>query len=483
MPASRPLPLAALALLLASACAFAAPDTTATYRVRMTEGGGRFSVAATLPLAGREIRMDDTRPAGIPELDSLGWPGLVSGLRVTDREGRVLAVERRGARGWTLARPETTTVTLAYDVDLGPLARLDWPAPREAAWRDPAHLVLVGRALFAFTPASRDCRVAFELPQGWRASTAWRADGAAEFVAASPPELVENLLVLANEPPDEVTAGGFRLHVTSLGAWAADRDATRRLLAHAVRHHVAAMGFRGRADYVVVLLPQRERGGESYRHSFALNLEEPPGPGRRAAMGNLVAHEIFHLWNGWALAGADYASTQWFQEGFTEYVANVTTASAPGCDEDWLRGKLAGHVRDARRLAGAPEAMGTHKGPPLYAAGALVAFAWDVRIREATRGRRDLADFFRELLRRTDGGARAYAWPDLRAALEAVAPGDWQREYESYVHGAGPLPVDAALAATGLRRVAAGDAEVRIEADPAATAEAERRWRRIVRGR
>jgi predicted metalloprotease with PDZ domain len=427
--------------------------------------------------------MDDTRPAGVPELDSLGWPGLVSGLRVTDRAGRALAVARRGARGWMLERPETTTVTVEYDVDLGPLARLDWPAPREAAWRDSAHVVLVGRALFAFTAASRACRVAFELPARWRASTAWRATGPATFVAASAPELVENLLVLASEPPDEVTAGGFRLHVTSLGAWAADRDETRRLLAHAVRHHVAAMGFRGNADYVVVLLPQRERGGESYRHSFALNLEDPPGPASRTEMGNLVAHEIFHLWNGWALQGADYASTQWFQEGFTEYVANVTMASAPGFGEDWLRDRLAAHVRNARRLTGAPEAMGTHKGPPLYAAGALVAFAWDVRIRAATHGGRDLSDFFRELLRRTDGGARAYAWPDLRAALETTAPGDWEREYQSYVHGAGPLPVAEALAATGQRLVEAGDGTVRIGADPAATADAKRSWRRLARGR
>lgn len=457
--------------------------TVATYRVRMREGSSRLLVSASLPFAGGVLRMDPSRPAGIPELDSLGWSGLVADLRVSDAAGKPLEVGRDGKGGWKLSRTDSTLLRVEYEVDYAPLQRLGWPAPREAAYRDSQNFVLVGRSLFVTTRASQECRVTFELPGGWHATTPWRAQRDAEnFIAATPQELQENLVVLSSGPRDDFVSGGFHLYVFAFGHWAAARAEVRRVLGPVVSHHVAMMADTGKAKYVVVLLPALESAAESYRASFALNTDAVPGPATRGAWGNLIAHEMFHLWNGWMLRGADYSSSQWFQEGFTEYAANLAIATSGQVDPDWLADKLAGHIENARRLTTTLENIGNRKGKPLYSAGALVAFAWDVRIREASGGRRDIGDFFRELMRRTDGGKREYTWPDLRAALEATAAGDWEGYYQSFIRGEQRLAVQAELVAVG-QRVVEGDGAVRVEADPAATDTARKRWAELLRAR
>jgi predicted metalloprotease with PDZ domain len=255
------------------------------------------------------------------------------------------------------------------------------------------------------------------------------------------------------------------------------------MLEQVVRHHVAMMGSHGRRDYVLVFLPLLEQGGESYRRSFALSLDSLPDPKTRATWGDLVAHEMFHLWNGWMLRGADYTSTQWFQEGFTEYSANLAVARSGLVDADWFRATLAQHILTSRRLLTSLEDIGTHKGPPLYSAGALVAFEWDVRIRDATHGRRDLGDFFRALMRRTNDGARTYAWADLRAALEETAPGDWEDFYRSFIHAQRASPMEPALALVGQKFVADPGGGGRIIADPSSTVAAKRLWAQLLRSR
>ena len=129
---------------------------------------------------------------------------------------------------------------------------------------------------------------------------------------------------------------------------------------------------------------------------------------------------------------------------------------------------------NAAKLTTTLENIGTHKGPPLYSAGALVAFAWDVAIRRASGGRKDIGAFFRNLMLVTGDGARPYAWADIRAALEATAPGDWEGFHQRHVKGSEPLPTVAALAGAGLR-LEGGPVVV----DAAASPESAAVWRQM----
>ncbi len=464
---------------------------TATYELQvLLAGQARVAVRATLPSDGAVLTMADSRPADVPELADAGWPALVQHLRVTDSGGAAVGVTSTGPTGWTLARSVTGPLTLEYEVDYAPLAARGWPAPREAAFADADHLMMIGRSLFITTPVQLASDVRFALPRGWKAVVPWpaatgprRSATAATATATSSDDLAENLVVFMRGAPDLLTAGGFNLEVVALGHWQPARSEVRRALGAALQQLVALIGFDGHADYLVVLLPQPERGGESYRASFALTVDAAPSRANVGDWSNTIAHEVFHYWNGWRLQGSDYASSQWFQEGFTEYAANLALVSGGLIRPDEFFAKLAAHVVKYRRLATPLDAPGSHKGPPLYSGGALVAFTWDTMIREATHGERGIGDMLRGLLRNTKGGARHYAWPDMEAALEDVAPGDWAEFQRRYIHGTEPLPLAEAFARVGLRMSQGDDGAIRIEPDPAASEPARARRRAVIGGR
>jgi predicted metalloprotease with PDZ domain len=328
-------------------------------------------------------------------------------------------------------------------------------------------------------------RVTFELPKGWRPVTPWepRPKSATEFSVSSANDLVANLLVFSRSAPDVVTAGAFRLLVAPMGQWKASRNEVRRVLGAVVPRLVELVKDEQRANYLVVLLPVVEEGGESYRHSFALTMEEKPTRANSAVWGNLIAHEVFHLWNGWTLVGADYPTSQWFHEGFTEYAANVSMVTAKLISQGEFLQKLSDHVAKYRQLTTGLEAGGSHKGPPLYSAGALVAFSWDAQIRQATSGKSNLWNFVNALYERTGRGERPYTWTDIQEALSATAPLDWAAYFDLHIRGNEPLPLEPALASMGLRWADASDGTPRIEVDPNAPASSKDLWRALVAGR
>jgi hypothetical protein len=108
------------------------------------------------------------------------------------------------------------------------------------------------------------------------------------------------------------------------------------------------------------VLPIPDSGGESFRSSFALSQEDTPSAANVPYWGNLIAHEFFHYWNGSRLHGADYASTNWIREGFTEYAANMALTRAGVLDEPGIRAKLAKHVDNYGKLATPLDAPGDH---------------------------------------------------------------------------------------------------------------------------
>ncbi len=140
-------------------------------------------------------------------------------------------------------------------------------------------------------------------------------------------------------------------------------------------------------------------------------------------------------------------------------------------------------MNNYRQLTTTLEAIGTKKGPPLYSAGALVAFSWDVMIRQASGGRCNIADLFRNLWRQTEGGAREYTWADIRAALQPTADEDWEGFYQAHIKGHDPLPLEEALATAGLRLSRDGAGKEVVELDPAATASQRSLWLALTSGK
>jgi len=434
-----------IAILLIGAARVSSGEQ-ARYDVRLVRlSPPRLAVTASLPASGDALHMATTRPGDIAELDVGGWPALVGDLQVSDETGRRVAATRAGPKGWHLATTVAGRLRVDYEVDYSILAARKWPAQREAAFADADHFVVVGRSLFVTTPAITSSRVVFHLPRPWRPVTPWKWESSTAFVAADPAELADNLIVLMRSAPDVVTASGFRVSVVPIGHWQEARGELRRALRAVIPELVRLIGFEGEASYVVVLLPEIERGGESFRSSFALTFDAPASRANRADWANLIAHEVFHYWNGWRLAGADYAASQWFQEGFTEYAANIAMRASGLIDDEGFRQKIAQHIAQYANLKTTLEAPGTHKGPPLYSGGALVAFSWDVMIRHATNGKRTIADVYRNLWTSTDGGRIKYDWPLIKSVLDAASKQEWDDFHRRYIAGDERLPLETVL--------------------------------------
>jgi len=153
-------------------------------------------------------------------------------------------------------------------------------------------------------------------------------------------------------------------------------------------------------------------------------------------------------------------------------VANLVTVMGQVIDLNAFVSKLSEHVTNYRKLTTTLENPGTHKGPPLYSAGALVAFMWDVMIHHASAGKRNIGDLFRNLMIQTDSGIRRYSWADINAALQATADGDWEGFYQTHIRGHEPLPFDKILPLAGLRLHKLANGTEQVSFDPAASAEA-----------
>lgn len=443
----------------------------------------RLDISATLPDPGEQLAMSTTRPGGIPALDAGGWPALVSRLRALDARGGEIGLLSLGEEGWKLARAAGGPLTLRYAIDYAPLSALGWPAANESGYADDANIVLAGRSLFITSARQGNSRVVLEAPQGWHEAAPWpRArDGKLGFEAASTDDLLDNLFVFARQRPETIEADGFVVTMAALGHWRSARDEVRAVVGPIARQYARLLPLQDASPYLMVLMPQSARGGESFRNSFAMTVDEAPTRANRARWGNTLAHELFHYWNGWRLRGKDYAATQWFQEGFTEYVANRAMLAAGLTTPDEFLQKLSTHVANYRRLESTLEAPGTRKGPPLYSGGALTALCWDLRILEESHGRRRLDDMLATLWQHTHQGAREYDWRDIHAALAATQAHDWAMFHQRYIAGREPLPVAPALARAGLRLVEADQAggAPQILRDPGASLEARRLRERV----
>ncbi|MBD0327238.1 MAG: hypothetical protein ICV68_12450, partial [Pyrinomonadaceae bacterium] len=182
-------------------------------------------------------------------------------------------------------------------------------------------------------------------------------------------------------------------------------------------------------------------------------------PSKTAGLARLsvpLTHELFHLWvpNGFTLEG-DY---DWFYEGFTMYQAmraavnlNLLTfqdfLSAVGRAFDFYR--LA-RDKDKISLLDASKRRWTGSPALIYNKGMLVAFLYDLTLRQKTDGKRSLDDVYHALFRRHRGGeARADGNTTVLAALNE--PADMRDFTRSYIETASVIELAAMIAPFGLQ--------------------------------
>jgi predicted metalloprotease with PDZ domain len=353
--------------------------------------------------------------------------------------------------------------------------------------------------LYPLGPKSDDLTyvASLRIPAGWKYGTALPVERETsdeiEFKPASLTTLVDStVLTGAFLRTFELSRGqqpGHRIHIAADSAAAA--EATPEQVQH-LRQLVAETGalfgarhYR-RYDFLLSLSNNLSFFGEEHHESSDNRLPERTllDPPILQATADLLPHEFFHSWNGKyrrpaGLATPDYHQSMrgellWVYEGLTEYYGTMLAARSGLSKPEGLREHLARvaaylnnrpgrawrNLQDtaiaAQLLYGArEEGSSWRRGVDFYIESTLIWLEADTIIRRETQGRRSLDDFCKRFYGGEGSGPKIvpYAFDDVVAAMQEVAPYDWRTFFTERLNTHGPGAPLGGLENSGWRLV------------------------------
>lgn len=398
-------------------------------------------------------------PAGSTELHvAREWGGVTNGgedifdLTVRDGRGEPLAVEHPEPNVWRVQHDPGEPLTAAYR--LLPNAYQTDPDPgvnRRPILND--HLLhflgeqVLVRPVYLEDEAPHAVSLAwngFE-EAGWKVATSFGIGSGPHAAAVRLGQLTE-AVYLAGEARILVrTVKGYPVYTAIAGTdWEFTDDAFADLVAHVVELERGFFEDYDHPYYLVTVIPvgvaspgSWSLGGTGLTDSFAIAMLPGSGLGEgsggRIGVPGLLAHEMFHDWNGHTIRNADPEElVYWFSEGFTNFYARRLMVRGGLMDVDGyaasvnraLAGLYTSAVRDAPNERIREDFWNDPEVKNLpYLRGDVIAMVLDHAIRNASSGKRSLDDFMRSLVEAGRRGERVSTESLLADVAEAAGPG------------------------------------------------------------
>ena len=350
---------------------------------------------------------------------------------------------------------------------------------------DATHASVIGAGVFMYLEGRRGepAEVEVHAPQGWRITTPLQALGDTRFRAADFDELVDSPLEIGTHQVVRWLVDDVPHEFAVWGRGNADprrlaRDATRIVLAE--REIFGALPY---PAYTFILhLTSGGGGGLEHRNSTSLLADRWSfwGMPYESFMG-LVAHELFHAWNGKRIRPAalgpfdytreNYTRDLWVVEGITTYYTDLLLRRAGLIPVERYLYKVAEMISKLQTLPGRavqpladasfdawikfyrPDSNTPNATISYYQKGALVALLLDLRIRQATQNARSLDDVMRLLWERY--GSRDEGFPEgaVEALAAEVAGTELRGFFDDALRSTAELDYAGPLAAAGLELV------------------------------
>ena len=240
--------------------------------------------------------------------------------------------------------------------------------------------------------SARRIAVRFRLPPAWDAYTPWGdAHNTVEVPDGRFARLRESMIALGDYVPRHFDAAGADVEMVTRGADPAHEDSLEFLIRECLGAHARAVGPSPH-DHLLVIIDHPFRGdqaaGETALNATSLRLSRDPGALESRSLPRVVAHELFHFWNGGAV-DLDPPSMRWFAEGVTEYFGlralEATGRLSPARFADELAGacdRLRGNPWADSSLTslGSGYARDAQAWSATYAKGLLAAWAVDLKL-------------------------------------------------------------------------------------------------------
>lgn len=413
-----------------------------------------------------------------------GWASFVKNLRVTNAAGNDIGFESKANGEWQLSGISDGSVKLSYQVDLS-FTKTKWIYGNEQAgiYQDDA-LFVVSKALFIVSDAPSDYHISFNLPADWKIAAPWQTNGndPKNFIAEDRNDLINNSVVLGKPTIYAFREGNFTFTLALLGRMKEAKDLIAPVLQKTLHTYVRIFDKTPPTKYLMTVFYADEADSEAYSKSAAFTEHDILTKDNLIRWGDTVAHEFFHSWNGHAIQSEDYASSQWFTEGFTEYYANLALVRQKLIDDEMFVKKMENNLglylffNSSPAFGGASlKEAGTNKGRNrlgVYDGGWSAAFCLDIIIRDETKGKKSLDDVMRLMYEKFGLAAKKFRYEDVIAATGEIAGRDMNDFFKKYVEGKERLPVLDCLRRSGFEGYTQFyDGEIYIKKSPVATAE------------
>lgn len=378
----------------------------------------------------------------------------IENVAFADLRGAGVPVRKIAPGEYEAARQATT---FRYEVRLNPpnpptdAAHISWLAGEHG-------LLMLGDLL----PKLRtNVKVSFALPTNWFVSSVVQPDDAGQFNVTDADDAVFLVGQDLREQRTRVKSTQFKIAVA--GKWAfTDEDVLSTASDILDQYRDATGSLPGdRAMLILTPFPQPVppyRWSAETRGSTVIFLAGHAASRHEALAGLSVplAHELFHLWvpNNLALDG----QYDWFYEGFTLYQAmRVSMRLGQLFFHDYLSamgrafdGYRSASQREKISLLDASRRRWNGNAGLVYNKGMLVAFLYDLTLRQQTKGRRSLDDVYRNLFRHhATAGRRA---DGNSAVLEALNSESGMRDItQRYIENVDVIELEKIITLFGLR--------------------------------
>jgi predicted metalloprotease with PDZ domain len=418
-----------------------------------------------------------------------GWATQIEDLTVTAPDGTEVDrsleyLAEYGAWYWQLMRggeAYTGPIDIHYRVNLG-YARERHPYGNEQGGQYFASSVYtVARPIFISSDVEGAWVVRFHLPDGMDiAYPVTRVDGdEPTYIANGFEELQDNPLTLGQFYHEAMNVEGADLELVLPALHGDDTSGVADVAERVMALYGKIMPASSPGRYELVLFPSYANDGESYLNASVVTTDAAFSEDQHLIWSGLLAHEMFHYWNGVQLASSEPHDTQWFTEGFTEYYAVLAQEHLGLIDRDQFERRLEQNLGNyafflqndafedlSLRDAGADK---TRNRMGVYNGGFVIALALDVQIHADTGGERSLDDVMRLLFSRFVRTGQQYTFDDIVAAVSEVAGRDYTAFFTDHVEGREPVDAGALFGTLGFDALViayAGEAYIDLQATP-----------------
>ncbi|HET7231970.1 MAG TPA: PDZ domain-containing protein [Longimicrobium sp.] len=411
------------------------------------------------------------------------FPRNVVTFAAADGSGRPLGWAKADKNTWVVDAPADGRLTARYLVNAAELSV-------RTSHMDATHAFVSGTSAFMYLEGRQGEEITLEVhaPQGWKATTSLLRTGANTFRAADYDELADSPLEIGTHPVFEFEVDGVPHRYAIWGRGNYDPQKLIADTTRIVRAEKALFGELPYRDYTIILhLTPGGSGGLEHRDGTVLVADRWAfrGPQYEGFLG-LVAHEIFHAWNGKRIRPAvlgpfdyvreSYTRELWVVEGLTTYYTDVILRRAGVISQQRFLDKQAEQVTRLLGIPGRlvqpledasfdtwikfyrPDANTPNATISYYHKGALVGLLLDLEIRRATNNARSLDDVMRALW--AESGRPDVGFPEGRveALASEVAGVELKPLFDRWLRTPAELDFAPYLAAAGLSLIPAHEA-------------------------